>query len=202
MSEPGHGDSVRVAVVYHSGFGHTEAVARSVASGAERSGVAGVTLIAVADLPDPKENPEAWTALHEADAIVFGSPTYMGSVSAEFKAFMDRSGGFWFDQAWRGKLAAGFTNAGELDGDKRITLTVLQTFAAQHGMLWVPAGFLPGDAKPLNRMGSFSGLMTQADNAPADTTPPEEDHESARRFGGWVARCAARWALGAVRGGA
>lgn len=196
-AEPAHTESVRVAVVYHSGFGHTEVVARSVAEGVERSGVAGAALLAVDDLPDPKTHAEAWAPLHEADAIAFGSPTYMGSVSAEFKAFIDRTSAFWFDQPWRGKLGAGFTNAGALDGDKRIALSVLQAFTAQHGMLWVPAGFQPNDPKGVNRLGSYAGLMTQADNGPAETTPPEDDHESARRFGGWIAQCAARWAQGA-----
>ena len=190
----------RIAVVFHSEFGHTRVIAEAIAKGA--SSVEGVecALISVDDLPPPvnRELPAQWDALHEADAIVFGSPTYMGSVSAEFKAFIDRTSAFWYDQPWRGKLSAGFTNAGALDGDKRIALNVLQTFSAQHGMLWVPAGFLPTDSNGVNRLGSYSGLMTQADNGPANETPPEEDHESARRFGGWVAASTARWARGGL----
>ena len=67
----------KVAVVYHSGYGHTKRVAETVAAGANAE------LIAI----DAEGNvSEAdWDTLNAADAIVFGAPTYMGSPSWQFK---------------------------------------------------------------------------------------------------------------------
>jgi len=187
-----------VVVAYHSAFGHTSAVAASVVEGLRS--VPGVEAVAidVTTLPpadDRRRLTGRWESLHSADAIVFGCPTYMGTVTAEFKAFMDASGAVWMAQAWRDKLAAGFTNAAGLSGDKLQTLTALSIFAAQHSMVWVSQGVMiaPGG---INRMGSYLGLMAQSDNAPADRTPPPEDHATARLFGARVGEAAARWVRG------
>lgn len=181
----------RVAVVYHSGFGHTEQVALHVAAGAGLVDGVSVALMPVGELD--------WAVLDLADAIIFGAPTYMGSVSAPFKQFMDDTSRVWFSQGWQDKLAAGFTNSGALNGDKQVTMQQIQTFAAQHGMLWVnfslqPSGIGPED---LNRMGCNSGLMTQADNAHPDLTPPMGDRRTAELFGRYVAERAVRWRRGA-----
>ncbi len=181
----------RVVVVYHSGYGHTEQVARHVALGAAE--VAGVTavLMSVADLD--------WDCLDAADAIIFGAPTYMGSVSAAFKQFMDDTSRVWFRQGWQDKLAAGFTNSGALSGDKQVAIQQLQTFAGQHGMLWVnfplqPSGTGPDD---VNRLGCNSGLMTQAENESPEVTPPAGDRRTAELFGRHVSERALRWCRGA-----
>jgi len=103
-----------IVIVYHSGYGHTAKVAQAVAEGS------GGTLLAI----DAEGNlPEGgWEQLAAARAIVFGSPTYMGSVSWQFKKFADASSKPWFGQAWKNKLAAGFTNSASMNGDK-IVLT-------------------------------------------------------------------------------
>jgi len=72
--------------------------------------------------------------LDRADAIVFGSPTYMGGVSAEFAKFKDWTSRRWMDGAWRNKLGAGFTSSASWNGDKHNTLYQLLTLALQHGM--------------------------------------------------------------------
>jgi flavorubredoxin len=76
----------KIAIVYHSGYGHTAKQAEAVARGVTAGG-GEVTLLAVADLVDTAA--PGWAALDAADAIIFGAPTYMGSASAPFKAFMD-----------------------------------------------------------------------------------------------------------------
>ncbi len=187
-----------VVIVYQSGFGHTEAIAKSVVEGVRRVETTDAALINADDLKGPGSDgtlgPE-WDALHRADALVFGCPTYMGTVSAGFKRFMDCSGNIWGEQRWRDKLAAGFTVAGGLSGDKLNTLVAMSVFAAQHSMVWVSQGIM--GAGEINRMGSYLGMMAQAGNAPPSETPPPEDHETARRFGERVARATARWASGA-----
>lgn len=186
--------NVRIAVAYHSGFGHTHALAEAVVAGANEVN-ADASLVVVDD-PETLD----WGLLADADAIVFGSPTYMGSVSAPFKAFMDASSKIWFEQGWKDKLAAGFTNSASYSGDKLNTLQQLSVFAAQQGMIWVSLGLLPGNnssqgsADDLNRIGSYLGAMAQSNaDQGAELAPPQSDRDTARHLGRRVARAAQRW---------
>ena len=177
----------QVIVVYFSSMGHTEAVARSVEKGLGQVDGVDVELLRVQDLDE-----DAWGRLDRADALVFGSPTFMGTVAAEFKAFMDKSGGRWYERVWMDKLAAGFTVGGGLSGDKQGTLIAMQTFASQHGMIWVSMGVGVRE-HGLDRLSSSVGLMCQAGNGPAEETPPKEDHATAEAFGERVGRAVIRW---------
>jgi multimeric flavodoxin WrbA len=184
----------KVVVVYHSGYGHTAAVARAVARGA--AGVDGieVELISVTDID------RHWDSLKHADALIFGTPTYMGGVSAQFKAFMDASAKVWFVQGWKDKLAAGFTHSGSHSGDKFNTVTQLFTFAMQHGMIWTGLGLMPGNnhskgsVNDLNRLGGFSGALTQSDNDRGAEGIPASDLKTAEALGARVAQLALRLA--------
>jgi len=180
----------KVAVIYHSGYGHTAKVATAVAEGAARLAEVGVYTA--------EEATEKMEELASYDALIFGAPTYMGSVSAGFKAFMDASAKTWYVQAWKNKVAAGFTVSNSPSGDKLNTLVQLSVFAAQHSMLWVSTGELPGGTigSEINRYGSSLGLMTRTDNAPAEVTPDEADIESSRRFGERVAAMTAQFVKG------
>ena len=193
--------SIKVAIVYHSGYGHTAAVAQHVAKGAGEVPGVEAALYKAEDLASPDTGP--WDQLAAADAIIFGAPTYMGSASAPFKQFMDASSKVWFGQGWKDKLAAGFTNSGSWSGDKLNTLIQFATFAAQHGMNWVNLGLMPGfnkkgsTAEDLNRVGSYLGLMAQSniDEGP-DTAPVSSDRRTAELFGRRVAEAAVRWSKG------
>ncbi|SNY92597.1 Multimeric flavodoxin WrbA [Cohaesibacter sp. ES.047] len=187
-----------VVIVYHSGYGHTESIANTVAKGVQSVEGVKVTMIKADD------QDKDWDVLAAADAIVFGSPTYMGSVSGQFKMFMDESSKVWFTQGWKDKVAAGFTVSSSQSGDKLNTLTQLQIFAGQHSMIWVPLGMLPGNnsstasIEDLNRLGAATGLMAQAnaDEGP-DVAPQSTDHRTAEKFGANVAASAKRWASAA-----
>jgi len=178
-----------VAVVFHSGYGHTLRMAQSVAEGASAELV---TIDAEGNLTD-----DGWATLNDADAIIMGSPTYMGSVSWQFKKFADASSKPWFSQAWKDKVFAGFTNSATMNGDKLSTLHYLFTLAMQHGGIWVGTGLMPSNNKAaqrndINFIGSFSGAMAQS---PSDASPAEMlpgDLETARLFGQRVAEVAAR----------
>ncbi len=187
-----------ICIVHHSGYGHTARQAAAVAEGVRRvEGVECVEL-SVADLGD--DDAPGWGRLDEAAAIVFGSPTYMGSVSADMKRFMEATSGRWMEQKWADKLAAGFTNSGSQNGDKQNTLISFVTLAAQHGMVWINPNLLPGNnsskgsVDDVNRLGGSLGAMAQSnvDEGP-DVCPPEADLETARRLGQRVAECALRW---------
>jgi NAD(P)H dehydrogenase (quinone) len=190
----------KIAIVYHSGYGHTEVLAQKVAEGASSVG-------AQADLHPIKGLTDDFAALVAAlddyDAIVFGTPTYMGDVSAPFKAFMDASSAAWFTAKWKDKLATAFTNSLSLSGDKLNTLISLSVFAAQHGMIWVSAGMAPGAAsgktgpEDVNRLGSALGTMAQSENVGPDVSPPTGDRETARLLGIRIGTATARWLKGA-----
>ena len=168
-----------IAIVYHSPYGHTAKVASCIAQGAEQAGIA-VHSMNIEQID--------WEVLDQADAIVFGCPTYMGSITSGLKQFMEQSSKRWLARTWQGKLAAGFTNGGGLSGDKLAVLQQINLFAMQHGMLWSGLPMMPTgrSAQDLNRMSSFLGLMTQSDNASVEVTPPEGDLETAVKFGKYL----------------
>jgi multimeric flavodoxin WrbA len=182
--------SVNIIVVYFSGFGHTSKVAEAVATGAEAQ------LMRVDDQGNIPAR--GWQELAIADGIVFGCPTYMGSINWQFKRFLDESSKVWVSKDWRDKVAAGFTNSAGMNGDKASTLYALFTMAQQHGMLWVGTGMMPSNNKAstrddINYVASFTGLAT---TTPADATPDEMvkgDLETARLFGERIARTVERW---------
>lgn len=186
----------KISIVYHSGYGHTAKVAEAVAEGAKQGGE--VTLIKADTITDAE-----WDVLDASDAIIFGAPTYMGSLSGPFKVFMDATSKKWGAQKWKNKVAAGFTNSASYSGDKQGSLQQLVTLAMQHGMIWVGQGEaapnfeaddMP-DQDKVNRLGSWIGLMTQANHkAPADVKPGKGDLETARLFGQRVAEFAKKLA--------
>ena len=182
-----------VAIVYHSGYGHTEVIAKAVAEGVTRAG--GTPQLLKVEKADQDFSPFL-DAISKADAVIFGAPTYMGGVSAPFKAFIDATSKVWMTQGWRDKLAAGFTNSGAMSGDKSISLTQLVTLAMQHSMIWVGPAQMPDYSKPMgdpgvaNRLGSFTGVMTQSDQVAPEISPPEGDREFARILGARVVQLA------------
>jgi multimeric flavodoxin WrbA len=174
----------KVVVVFHSGYGHTQRMAQAVAQGADAELL---PIDAEGNVPEG-----GWETLGAADAIIMGSPTYMGSVSWQFKKFADASSKAWFGQAWKDKVMAGFTNSATMNGDKLSTLHYLFTLAMQHGGIWVGTGMLPSNAKAaqrndLNYLGSSAGAMatTPSDASVAEMLPG--DLETARQFGARVA---------------
>jgi NAD(P)H dehydrogenase (quinone) len=185
-----------VAIVYFSAAGHTQQLAHAIAEGVRSVPQTTAVLwrIEGSDLREGRwKNQEVTDGLQRADTIVFGSPTYMGGMAAQYKSFIDACGGIWYEQAWRNKLAAGFTHSQGLSGDKLNTLEGLMIQAMQHGMLWVSLGMLPEGSSPeqINRLGSYIGLMAQSQ---ADQTNLfEGDRQTARLFGQRIADATHRW---------
>jgi len=183
----------KIAVVYHSGYGHTAVLAEAVKEGAMRVPGTQVAMVKVEDVE------KEWETLNGAEALIFGSPTYMGSASAPFTAFMDASSKIWAKQLWKDKVAAGFTNSSSQSGDKLNTLVQMMIFAMQHGMVWIGLGQMAGNNSSvgtvgdINRLGSFAGAMAQSnsDQGP-EATPPAADKETAALLGERVAMFASR----------
>lgn len=181
-----------VAITYFSGRGHTRKLATTLAKALGGYDCA-ARLIDVMEMTDTD-----WKAMDAADAIIFGSPTYMGSVAAEFKGFMDATSDIWSDQKWADKLAAGFTVATFPGGDKLVALQQLNTFAMQHGMVWVGQDRIgaPVDrqAVGINESGVWLGLAatTVRDK---EQMVSDGDLETARLFGKRIARAVRRWSI-------
>ena len=158
-----------------------------------------VAALATYDPADP-----AWMWLTAADAIAFGSPTYIGSIAADFKSFIEKlNGPIWLDRLWTGKLAAGFTVSSGHGGDKLNTLNQLVVFAAQMGMIWVPVPMTGGNysskgsERDLNRMAGYLGTMAQANkDEDLSIAPPASDRRTAEIHGEYLARTARHLKLG------
>ncbi|HEX7655103.1 MAG TPA: flavodoxin family protein [Verrucomicrobiae bacterium] len=182
-----------ISVIYFSGAGHTAKLADAVHKGA--AAVAGVTtnLIAINgdDITKGRyANDEVFAKLDASDAIVFGSPTYMGGPAAQFKAFADATGSRWFSSAWKNKLAGGFTVSMSPSGDKLNTLQYFFTLAMQHGMVWIGSDQMPLQPNGVNRLGSTSGVMGQAGQESPDVAPSEGDKLTGELYGKRIAEYA------------
>ncbi|MDX2082101.1 MAG: flavodoxin family protein [Terrimicrobiaceae bacterium] len=191
----------KLTVVYFTGTGHTKLLAEAVAAGAgEIEGIAVSTRpILGSHITEGRyENPELFEELAASDAIVFGSPTYMGTVAAQFKAFADASGAVWFSQGWKNKIAGGFTGSGSPSGDKLSTLQYLALLASQHSMHWISAAEFPsqflGKTDGVNRLGSFLGVMAQNESTPGQPVNLDPgDEKTARAYGRRIAECTIKW---------
>lgn len=190
----------KIAIIYHSGFGHTELVAEAVRDGA--ASVEGVET----DYVTASEAKDDLDRFDDADAIILGAPTYMGSASAPMKEFMEATTTVFASRKWQDKLAGGFTNSGSMSGDKVSTLQQFVVLAGQLGMIWVTQGELNqtqgedwtnGDPCGINRLGGYIGAMAQSINAaPGPDNPPQGDIKTARMYGERVAKAAKRWGSG------
>lgn len=179
----------KITVVYHSGYGHTKRVAETVAAGANAELI---VIDADGNVPD-----EAWDKLAASDAIIFGTPTYMGNASWQFKKFADASSKVWFTRGWQDKVFGGFTNSASFNGDKQVTLIGLQTLASQHGGIWVSLGMLPSNTKAaartdLNNLGGSVGLLVQSPSDASVEEIPQGDLDTAKSYGKRIAEVAAK----------
>lgn len=177
-------EALKIAIIYHSNYGHTRKVAHAIEEGAQAYAQDKVEVRAL-DIDEMD-----WEFADAAQMMVFGSAVYMGSITAEFKIFMDSTSKRWFHRKWHGKWAAGFANSGGLSGDKLAALQQICLFSMQHGMNWagfpvMPTGHSETD---INRLSSFLGLMTQSIDASPEITPGEGDINTAKLFGEHLAQ--------------
>lgn len=175
----------KIVVVYHSGYGHTLKQAEAVAKGA------GAELVAIDTEGNLSE--AQWASLDDADAIILGSPTYMGSVTWQFKKFADTSSKAWFTQKWKDKVFGGFTNSATMNGDKHSTIHYFITLAMQHSGIWVGTGLMPSNSKTakrddINFVGSFAGAMMQTPSDASIDEVVQGDLETARLYGERIAQ--------------
>ncbi len=193
----------KLVVVYHSGYGHTKLQAESVHRGA--ASVDGIE----ADIVTTEEASQRLDEFDNADAIIFGCPTYMGNMSAGMKAFIETAASKWFTLSWKDKIAGAFTNSSSFSGDKLNTLIGLVVNAMQHGMIFVGLGMFPSannfDAMKNvsgpgpdvhNRVGSYIGPMAASFQVDPPDAPPVGDIETAELYGKRVAEITMQFVRG------
>ena len=180
-----------IALLYFSGYGHTKKQAEAVRDGA--LSVAGTSVEMLQVGPDGNLSDADWETLADANAIIYGSPTYMGGPAWQMKKVADASSKPWFEQKWRDKIGAGFTNSASVNGDKYSTLMYFFTLAMQHGQIWVGTGELPRNASEhgpddINWTAGYSGAMAiSPSDAGPEVAPRKGDLETARLLGKRVA---------------
>ena len=147
----------KVAVIYYSSTGTNAQVAEAVAEGARSAGAEVRVRLVPETAPDAAidSNP-AWRAfvdahasdaratlddLEWADAVVLGAPTRFGNVPSQLKAFIDMTGGLWFQGKLANKVYAGFTSAQNPNGGQEATLLALYTTIHHWGGLIVSPGY-------------------------------------------------------------
>ena len=187
-----------ITIIYHSGRGHTKRLAESVFTGVRLSENVNASMLSINEFTE-----KDWETLNEADAIIFGTPTYMGGVSAEFKKFADSTSKIWYQEKWKNKISAGFTNSSSMNGDKLSSLQYLWTLAQQHGMIWVGLGLLPSSTKAatrndVNYLGSFSGLFSQSPSDSSAEEGPLGDLKTAELFGTRVSELTKQFVRGKI----
>lgn len=183
-----------VAIAFHSGSGHTGRLVEVMASEFARLGQEAV-VVEVETI-----DASGWAALGAARAIVFAAPTYMGSVSAPMKAFMDQSSDIWGGaEGWNDKLAAGVTVATFPSGDKLSSLMQMVVFATQHGMIWIGLDDIGAPVEPeregINEDGFSLGLGATSVRDKTQMIRPGDD-VTARRFAARIAQAVERWGEG------
>ena len=182
-----------VVVIYFSATGVTERLATAICEGASTLTDAATHRIAGSEIIDGRfRNEAALKLVDSADAVVFGSPTYMGGPAAQFKAFADATGDRWSERTWAHKVAAGFTTGTCANGDQGHTLAYFAVLAAQHGMIWcnldIPGGY---DPQNRNRLGTQMGVSSQQ----VEGSLPAADLLTAQHLGQQVASLALRLAV-------
>ncbi|NRA87696.1 MAG: flavodoxin family protein [Rhizobiales bacterium] len=182
---------ISIAIPYYSGSGHTRKLAEFVLEGILNIPSIKAELFDISNLSS-----NSWKKLHEANAIIFGCPTYMGNVSGAFKLFMDETSDFWVEQMWADKIAAGFTVGSSPSGDKLNSLVQMSIFAAQHGMIWVGqnqiGSFYTKDDLRINEAGSYLGLMALSDRDKSKLIS-DYDARTATLFGERIANATKKW---------
>jgi len=158
----------KFSIIYHSRSHSVEKLASEIALGIRSLDNTQVNLITCNNALSRIEE------INNSDAILFGSPTYFGSVSSEMKSFFDSIGEIFFKKKWHNKIAGAFTHSSSLSGDKLMTLMQMMIFAMQNGMIWVGQDLLPDEEvihewndinhKVTNHLGSWIGLMAQSDS--------------------------------------
>lgn len=188
-------ESVNVAIIYYSATGTVHALAQAAAEGAEKAG-ATVRLRKVAETA-PREAidaKEAWAKhvdatadvaeaslddLEWADAVLFGTPTRFGNPASQLRAYIEATGGLWFQGKLAGKVYSAFTASNTAHGGQESTLLTLANTFYHWGGIIVP----PGYTDPIQfKSGNPYGTSVVANDAAGAEVAVQAARHQARRL--------------------
>jgi NAD(P)H dehydrogenase (quinone) len=194
----------RVLVLYHSTYGHIEAMAYAVAEGA-REGGAEVDVKRVPEtVPEEvavasgyKLNQPAPIAhvddLPNYDAIIIGVGTRYGRMASQMSSFWDQAGKHWASGALTGKVGSVFASTATQHGGQETTLFTGITNLLHFGMVIVGLPYAFQGQMTLDEVtgGSPYGATTIT-GGQGQRMPSENELAGARFQGAHVARIAER----------
>lgn len=197
----------RLLVLYHSTYGHVEAMAEAVAEGARSVEGAEVDIRRVPELvPEDLARKSGYKLdqvapiatveeLEGYDALIIGAGTRFGTAASQMRNFLDQTGGLWMKGAFVGKVGSAFTSTASQHGGQETTLIGLIQTLLHHGM--VVAG-LPYAWQGQLRIDEVSGGSpygaTTITGGDGSRWPSENELEGARWQGRYVAETAAKLA--------
>lgn len=194
----------RLLVLYYSSYGHVETLAQAIAEGARTvtgtkvvvkrvpetmsddvARKAGVKLDQAAEVASPKE-------LDQYDAILFGTPTRFGNMSAQMRNFLDQTGSLWVQGSLVGKVGSVFTSTGTGGGNESTIISFVTTLM-HHGMIYVGLPYSCPELADISEVkgGSPWGAATIA-GADGARSPSEKELAQARYQGRHVAEITRR----------
>jgi NAD(P)H dehydrogenase (quinone) len=196
----------KVLVLYYSSWGHIEQMDYAAAEGAREAGaevvvkrVPELVPAEIAQAAHYKTDQQAPIAtvdeLPEYDAIIFGTPTRYGTMTAQMKNFLDQTGGLWAQGKLIGKVGSVFTSTATQHGGQEATILTTLPVLLHHGMVVVglPYSFQGQMGVDQIRGGSPYGASTVA-GGDGSRQPSEIDLDGARFQGRHVAQIAAKLA--------
>jgi NAD(P)H dehydrogenase (quinone) len=196
----------KVLVLYYSSWGHIEQMAYAAAEGARETGaevvvkrVPELVPTEVAQAAHYKTDQKAPIAtveeLPEYDAIIIGTPTRYGTMTAQMKNFLDQTGALWAQGKLIGKVGSVFTSTATQHGGQEATILTTLPVLLHHGMVVVglPYSFQGQMGVDQIRGGSPYGASTIA-AGDGSRQPSEIDLDGARFQGRHVAQIAAKLA--------
>lgn len=204
---------LNIQVVFYSMYGHVYQLAEAIAAGARKVEGAEAALYQVAELvPDqaleksgakPQRDQFAHLPIAEpgqladADAIIFGTPTRFGNMSAQMRNFLDQTGGLWMSGALIGKVGSVFVSTATQHGGQETTITSFHSTLLHHGMVIVG---VPYSEQRLMNMEEISGGTPYGASTlagPDGSRRPSENELAIARFQGeHVAKIARKLAGG------
>jgi len=196
----------KILVLYYSAYGHIEQMAYAAAEGAKSTG-ADVDVKRVPELVpeevakksgfklDQKAPIATVDELPNYDAIIFGSGTRFGNVTAQLRNFMDQTGGLWMKGSLVGKVGSVFTSSATQHGGQESTILTFIPTLLHQGMVVVglPYAFQGQMGVDEIKGGSPYGASTITDGD-GSRQPSAIELEGARYQGRHVAQIAAKLA--------
>jgi len=194
----------KILVLYYSSYGHVETLAGAIAEGARSVAGAEVTVKRVPETMPPEVAKQYGVKLDQSapiadpkelgnyDAILFGTPTRFGNMTAQMRNFLDQTGGLWVKGALVGKVGSVFTSTGTGGGNESTIISFVTTLM-HHGMVYAGLPYACPELADISEVkgGSPWGAATIA-GADGSRKPSAKELAQARFQGAHVAQIAAK----------